>query len=81
MEKKIYVKPSVYMERFKLSQHIANCAWEIISFEGVCGYKGDKDFGFEDLIIINGETAGCDITEWIDYCETNGGEGSNTFDS
>lgn len=82
MTKKTYEKPLVYYERFELSQHVANCAWELNSGENVCGYKGETGLGLDEIgVIINDTTEGCVEREYQAYCYTNGGDGLNLFNS
>lgn len=40
---KKYVKPQLFYERFELSQHVANCDWELLSASStVCSAKPDS---------------------------------------
>lgn len=42
---KKYVKPELFYERFELSQHIADCAWEMNSGDkNTCSAVADPDF-------------------------------------
>lgn len=82
---KAYVKPELFYERYELSQHVAACAWDRIATEGVCGFKGnaigDQEFPVPGIVIIDGDTPGC---EWKDdqvYCYTGGAEGISLFNS
>lgn len=77
---KKYVKPELFFERYELSRHVAACAWDLNLIEGVCGYKGDETLYLPPIVIINEQTSGCESTD-VRYCETNGGEGMNTFNS
>lgn len=82
---KKYVKPELFYERYELSQHIADCAWELNSSNKAdCQtYRWDTtksdgvDFGTlfnTNLNCYNNIDAG-----FQNYCETNGANGINTF--
>lgn len=78
---KAYVKPELFYERYELSQHIADCAWELNSkSEYDCIFVGDKDKGLGGYTLFSSDR-GCilteDNTEW--YCYMPGTEGMNTF--
>ena len=48
---KKYVKPELFYERFELSQHIADCAWELTQGdENTCSAKPDHEFGSGALV-------------------------------
>lgn len=81
---KKYVKPELFYERYELSQHIADCAWELqLNSDTSCHAEPDpKDYpGFSNL--FHAKQDGCIMTtaQWQDYCYTNGAEGSNLFKS
>ena len=83
---KKYVKPELFYERYELSQHIADCAWEWTSLtnEGTCfaspdsvllkPYFGYKLFASYDVCTIFRE----DIE---DYCYQNGAPHATLFKS
>ena len=85
---KKYVKPEMFYERFELSQHIADCAWELTQGDkNTCAAKPDLNFGngaLAGLPPLFTDTKICTMTEenfdW--YCYHNGAEGfPNTFAS
>lgn len=42
---KIYEKPTVYFERFELSQHVADCGWELQNTDvNSCYAIGDPEW-------------------------------------
>lgn len=78
---KKYVKPELFYENFELSQHIADCAWEMhYTLEGGCHADGDSSKlpGFKDLFTV---AARCSLNEttYEDYCYTTGSAGANVF--
>ena len=81
---KKYVKPELVYERFELTQHIADCAWELTnSTKDTCSAQADPDFlpGFQNLFVA--EANGCQITSDVyqDYCYHDGANGVNVFAS
>lgn len=78
---KAYIKPVLYYERFELSQHIADCAWELNQAQDTCGYKGDPDFGFYETMVIISDGKACNETNQQFYCYTNGSSGMRVFAS
>ncbi|MBP3704935.1 MAG: hypothetical protein J6I98_05305 [Clostridia bacterium] len=77
---KKYVKPELFYERYELSQHIANCSWELNLEQGTCGYIGDETSDWPDTVIISSEISGClGMEANEDFCYTAGNEGHNTF--
>lgn len=80
---KKYVKPELFFERYELSQHIADCAWELTYAQNSCKATADEDKlpGFEPLFTTT--TDGCvnttDDGKYQDYCYTNGAVGINVF--
>ena len=85
MKKKMYAKPEIYMERFELSQHIADCAWELTSStKENCTAQADPDYlpGFpnlfvdsdHDCVLIPGQN-------YQEYCYHDGAQGVNGFAS
>lgn len=84
MEKKIYVKPSVYMERFEVSQHVADCAWELVnSTKETCSAQSDPDYLPAGLTLFMDGANGCMVTPdtYGDYCYHDGTQGVNIFAS
>lgn len=82
--KKKYVKPQVVFERFELTKHVADCAWELVnSGKENCFAQADPDFmpGFPNLFMKEGN--GCVVTSdaYQDYCYQDGAQGVNVFAS
>lgn len=78
---KKYVKPELFYEHYELSQHIADCAWEMnLKDAATCKAQGEIDkvgtaeFMFTDL-------GRCDVLEsdFEDYCYQNSTTGVTTF--
>lgn len=79
---KAYVKPVLYYERFELSQHVADCAWELdLMNQESCGFKGDPDFGFDASMKILTDDSICNETKFQYYCYTNGSGAMKIFAS
>ncbi len=82
---KPYKKPTIRVERFELSQHIAACAWDMTnqSDPSTCEATADADWGLPGGLTMFTDSARCAVTPEIfeDYCYTNGTEGSNLFNS
>lgn len=76
---KKYIKPELFYERYELSQHIADCQWEMNQAnENVCKALPDQDPFFaslEDGSLFT-ETAACEIQDWENYCYQTGAEGA-----
>lgn len=86
MKKKMYVKPMIYLEKFELSKHIADCAWELTSSdENTCAAKADPDFlppEFPNLFVSAKNSCGLRPGEnYQDYCYHDGAQGANVFAS
>ena len=82
---KKYVKPELFYEHYELSQHIADCAWELTnSNEDTCSAQADPDYlpGFSNLFMASGN--GCYYIPGVnyqDYCYQDGAQGVNVFAS
>lgn len=82
---KKYVKPELIYEKFELTQHIADCAWELTnSTENTCSAQADPDYlpGFPNLFMS--DASGCDLIpgeNYQDYCYHDGVQGVNVFAS
>lgn len=81
---KKYVKPGLFYEKYELSQHIADCAWELISSsKDSCAARADTKFlsDFPNLFVssANGCTWTSDVYQ--DYCYQDGAQGVNVFKS
>ena len=75
---KKYVKPELFYERYELSQHIADCAWELqAGDENSCAATPDQNHlpGYNWSILNNDKVceAGPDTVE--DYCYQPGTSG------
>lgn len=71
---KVYEKPRVYIEKFELSEHVADCGWELQSNDTKSCYATvDPTWGYPEE--LKGFTPGvvelCDVEPEI-YCYTNG---------
>lgn len=82
---KKYVKPELIYEKFELTQHIADCAWELTnSTKDTCSAQADPDYlpGFPNLFMSDAN--GCTLipgTNYQDYCYHDGAQGVNVFAS
>ncbi len=82
---KKYEKPIVLIEKFELSQHIADCAWELTnSNKDNCVAQPDQEKlpGFPNLFMASGN--GCELIpgeNYNDYCYHDGAQGANVFAS
>ena len=81
---KNYVKPELFYERYEVSQHIADCQWELKTLNTIetCKATADPDWwgeGYTDTLATEGLS--CDITNIQDYCYQNGSDGANVFQS
>lgn len=78
---KAYVKPELFYERYELSQHIADCAWEMqLANKDNCVADPDpaKLPGMPTLFTSK---LNCTLTEdnYEGYCYMPGPDGINTF--
>ena len=82
---KTYVKPELFYERYELSKHIADCAWELQSGDAnSCRATFDTAWsGPSQTLFIS--TIGCDVKTdegaYDAYCYFDGAEGFNVFRS
>ena len=81
---KKYVKPMLFHEKFELSQHIADCAWELNSpSKESCAAVADPDYlpGLKNLFLSDAN--GCVYTPetYSAYCYHDGVQGVNVFAS
>ena len=81
---KKYVKPEIFIEKFELSKHIADCAWELQSGNSEsCHATPDP----EKLAGIDGNLFNESNCEWAPgvnsdvYCYTNGAQNARVFAS
>lgn len=83
---KKYVKPELFYERYELSQHIADCGWELKDPEGnltwgqggACkAYPDSKKWGEGYTETLFTEGIGCTIDSRVsqDYCYQTGSGG------
>ncbi|MDO4312470.1 MAG: hypothetical protein Q4C52_05245 [Eubacteriales bacterium] len=81
---KVYEKPRVSFERFELSQHVADCGWELQSNDvNNCYATGDPEWCYPTDVkaFTPGVTvSGCDV-EPEGYCYTVGSGGIGLFKS
>ena len=85
---KKYVKPELFYERYELSQHIADCAWELTSgSKETCSAQADPDLlpiGSDRLFLSDG--TGCTLIggeggAYQNYCYQDGAQGVRVFAS
>ena len=85
---KTYVKPMIVLERYELSQNIADCAWELNSAnKESCHAIPDNDFFFGSMHgnLFTSSTGSCTVIDGVDYedyCyQTGTGSPFNVFKS
>ena len=65
---KKYVKPELFYERFELSQHIADCQWELMGFNtNACPAYPDANNLGAPVLFLDGNSA-CDYNDPQQYC-------------
>lgn len=83
--KKAYVKPELFYERYELTQHIADCAWELTtSTKDTCSAQADPDYVPVSGNLFMDTAKGCDYIPGVnyqDYCYHDGAQGANVFAS
>lgn len=80
---KKYIKPELFYERFELTQHIADCAWELNSQnKEVCAALADQA-QLSGLPSLFTKPTICEITSDVynDFCYHGGANGFNVFKS
>lgn len=83
---KKYVKPELFYEQFELTQHIADCAWELTNAtKDSCSAKADPVLlpGVSSNLFMDAVN-GCDLIpgkNYQDYCYHDGAQGVNVFAS
>ena len=67
---KKYVKPELFYERFELSQHIADCQWEMQFAVGTCHATPDKNHMGRSPNLFTTDNGNCFIKDnnWQNYC-------------
>lgn len=85
---KKYVKPELIYEKYELTQHIADCAWELTnSTKETCSAQADPDYlpGFSNATnLFMDDAHGCTLIpgeNYHDYCYHGGAQGVNVFAS
>lgn len=84
---KKYVKPELFYEHYELSQHIADCAWELTnSTKETCSAKADSDYlpHLSGANLFIDTDYGCVLIpgeNYSDYCYHDGAQGVNVFAS
>lgn len=84
---KKYVKPEMFYEHFELTQHIADCAWELTnSTKDTCSAQADPDYipHLVDRNLFMSEGAGCMLIpgqNYEDVCYHGSVQGANVFAS
>lgn len=84
---KKYVKPELFYERFELSQHIADCDWELTNAtKQSCFAVADEDLPFTQTLFASS----ANLCDWIPtefggtyegICYHDGTDGGNVFNS
>lgn len=78
---KKYVKPELFYEQYELSQHIANCEYELQAVDSnSCPAIGDADLGLDFIVLYKAEPL-CINTNWEDYCYESSEDGMTIFNS
>ena len=81
---KKYIKPEVFIEKFELNQHIADCAWELTnSNKDNCYAEPDSQLLEGMPTLFMSENNGCMLIagEYNDFCYNNGLDSPNVFAS
>lgn len=83
---KKYIKPELYFESFTLSQHIADCAWELTNTtKETCTAAPDQKFlQGETAVMFTDSTSACMLIpgkNYQDYCYTTGNDLARVFQS
>ena len=84
---KKYVKPELFYEHYELSQHIADCAWELTnSTKDTCSAQADPDYllDFVNSDLFMDSNNGCALIPGKNYhafCYHDGAQGVNVFAS
>ena len=83
---KKYVKPELFYEHYELSQHIADCAWELTSADTTnCSAKADPDFqavaGLPNLFMSDNTSCVLNEKTYQAYCYHGSTGAFNTFKS
>ena len=68
---KAYVKPQLFYERYELSQHIADCTWNMTlkDTDGCIGNAADKGYP-ADMFVFSSSNSACTVSSDIlgAYC-------------
>lgn len=85
---KKYVKPELFFEQFELSQHIADCAWELKNpTKNTCSATADPNLlpGFDGMNLFMDTSNGCVLipgNNYVgDYCYQDSVGSTNVFAS
>lgn len=81
---KKYVKPELFYEHYELSQHIADCAWELTNVDSKnCSAEADtaKIGALPNLFMSTINGCVLNETNYQDYCYHGGVSAANTFKS
>ena len=83
---KKYVKPELFYEHFELSQHIADCTWELQLNKGSCSAQADPDFIVSSELLFSANVttpASCTVSPddgtYSDVCYHGGDVHANVF--
>ncbi len=77
---KAYIKPELFYERYEVSQHIADCAWEFQNQgdPSNCVAVGDSNKLPGMPTLFQAEGRGCQLVDAVDhenYCYQNSADG------
>ena len=76
---KNYVKPELFYERYELSQHIADCAWEVkLANEEVCVLVADDELVMSETL-FNDVLCDFNTSDYEGFCYQSGMDGFNSF--
>lgn len=73
---KKYVKPELFYERYELSQHIADCQWEMnLKNENECIAESDPEAWGGQYTTLFTDYDRCENIDWENYCYQTGNSG------
>lgn len=89
---KKYVKPELFYEHYELSQHIAECAWDMVNYtrKEICyaepdplknpfGFTGPDGVTFVYRLFTSEPLCTLDSDSFEDYCYQGGAPYANVF--
>ena len=80
---KKYIKPELFYERYELSQHIADCAWELqfADDQNCIAIPDQDDYPDHPNLFTDYDRCGMTPDALEAYCYHNGADGVNVFAS